>query len=413
MKKMNESEYEINTHLLPMSALQLKNYNNYTIMRTALLKICFLTIVLVSCNHAKQSNTAVKVIKDYKVLTLVPKTVTVHHDFPATIQGQRVIEIRPMINGYLQEIYVNEGDHVKKGQLLFKINNPVYDQEVLTAKASINSAIANVNSAKMEVEKVKPLVEKQIVSEFRLQSAELILQTKEAALEQAKVALANAETNQGYTFLKSPQDGIIGMIPYKTGALVGSNSAEALTTLSDISEVFAYFSWNEKQLLDLLSDSKGVTIEEKMKNMPQATLILSNSAKYPVTGRIEMASGLISTETGSATFKAVFSNPAGLLRSGSSAIISIPEVKDSIFIVPQSSTYELQNKRFIYTVGQDNKVTAKPILSSPSDDGKFFFVSQGLQSGDRVVIEGVSSLRDGTTIIPKETNALGFTSNPN
>jgi len=377
-------------------------------MRTAFLMIWLMTIVLVSCNHDKKINAGSKIVKDYSVLTMVPKTVTVHQDFPATIRGQRVIEIRPMISGYLQDIYVNEGDHVKKGQLLFRINNPQYEQEVLTAKASINSAVANVNSAKMEIEKVRPLVDKQIVSEFRLQSAELTLQTKEAALEQAKVTLANAETNLNYTILKSPEDGIIGMIPYKTGALVGSNSSEALTTLSDISEVFAYFSWNEKQLLDLLSDSQGITIEEKMKNIPPATLILSNSAKYPITGRVEMASGLISTETGSATFKAVFSNPLGLIRSGSSATISIPEVKVGIFIVPQGATYELQNKRFIFVVGQDNKVTSRPIVSFPSDDGQYFFVSEGLKAGDRVVIEGVSSLRDGTTIIPKEANAVSF-----
>ena len=382
-------------------------------MRTAFLKICFMAIVFVSCSHDKPKTDVGKTIKEYSVLTMVSKSVTVHQDFPATIQGQRVIEIRPMISGYLKEIYVNEGDHVKKGQLLFKIDNPQYDQEVLTAKASINSAVANVNSAKMEIDKVKPLVEKQIVSNFRLQSAELILETKEAALEQAKVALANAETNLSYTTLRSPQDGIIGMIPYKTGALVGSNSSEALTTLSDISEVFAYFSWNEKQLLNLLSDSPGETIEEKIKNIPKATLILANSAKYPLKGRVEMASGLISTETGSATFKAVFANPEGLIRSGSSATISIPEVKDSILIVPQSATYELQNKRFIFTVGQDNKVSAVPITSSPSDDGKYFFVSEGLKAGDRVVIEGVSSLRDGMTIIPKETNAVSFYSKIN
>jgi membrane fusion protein (multidrug efflux system) len=377
-------------------------------MRTAFLMICLMASVLVSCKHDKKNVNGSKMVKDYSVLTLVPKSVTVHQDFPATIKGQRVIEIRPMISGYLQEIYINEGDHVKKGQLLFKINNPQYEQEVLTAKASINSAVANVNSARMEIDKVKPLVEKQIVSNFRLQSAELILQTKEAALEQAKVTLANAQTNLNYTILKSPQEGIIGMIPYKTGALVGSNSSEALTTLSDISEVFAYFSWNEKQLLELLSDSPGVTIEEKIKNIPPATLILSNSAKYPLKGRVEMASGLISTETGSATFKAVFANPAGLLRSGSSATISIPEVKDSVLIVPQSATYELQNKRFIYVVGKDSKVTALPIISSSSDNGQYFFVSEGLKAGDRVVIEGVSSLRDGTTIIPKETNAVSF-----
>jgi len=370
--------------------------------------ICFMAIVFVSCSHNRQKNSGSGIVKDYSVLTMIAKSVTIHQNFPATIQGQRVIEIRPMISGYLQEIYVNEGDHVKKGQLLFKINNPQYEQEVLTAKASINSAVANVNSAKMEIDKVKPLVEKQIVSDFRLQSAELTLQTKEAALEQAKVALANAETNLSYTTLRSPQDGIIGMIPYKTGALVGSNSSEALTTLSDISEVFAYFSWNEKQLLDLLSDSHGVTIEEKMKNIPLATLVLSNSAIYSLKGRVEMASGLISTETGSATFKAVFANPAGLIRSGSSATISIPEVKDSILIVPQSATYELQNKRFIFIVGKDNKVTSVPITASPSDDGQYFFVSDGLKEGDRVVIEGVSSLRDGTMIIPKEINTESF-----
>lgn len=377
-------------------------------MRTAFLMICFMAIVFVSCNHGRQKNYGSEIVKDYSVLTMISKSVTIHQNFPATIQGQRVIEIRPMISGYLQEIYVNEGDHVKKGQLLFKINNPQYEQEVLTAKASINSAVANVNSAKMEIDKVKPLVEKQIVSDFRLQSAKLTLQTKEAALEQAKVALANAETNLSYTTLRSPQDGIIGMIPYKTGALVGSNSSEALTTLSDISEVFAYFSWNEKQLLDLLSDSHGVTIEEKMKNIPLATLVLSNSSIYSLKGRVEMASGLISTETGSATFKAVFANPVGLIRSGSSATISIPEVKDSILIVPQSATYELQNKRFIFIVGKDNKVTSVLITTSPSDDGQYFFVSDGLKAGDRVVIEGVSSLRDGTIIIPKEIDAENF-----
>jgi membrane fusion protein (multidrug efflux system) len=377
-------------------------------MRSAFLIICFIAVTITSCNNAKQNAPAKKIVKDYSVLKLISRSVTVHQDFPATIQGQRVIEIRPMISGYLQEIYINEGEHVKKGQLLFKINNPQYDQEVATAKASINSAVANVNSAKMEIEKVKPLVEKQIVSEFRLQSAELMLQTKEASLDQAKVALANAQTNLSYTFIRSPQDGIIGMIPYKTGALVGSNSAEALTNLSDISEVFAYFSWNEKQLLELLSDSPGVTIEEKIKNIPPATLILSNSAKYPITGRVEMASGLISTETGSATFKAIFSNPAGLIRSGSSATVSIPQVKDSIFIVPQSSTYELQNKRFIFKVGDDSKVTAVPIVSTSSDDGKYFYISSGLKEGERVVIEGVSSLRDGASIIPKEANVESF-----
>ena len=368
----------------------------------------FITITCLSCSHDKQNPAVLSTVKDYSVLKLVPKSVTIHHDFPATVEGQRVIEIRPMISGYINEIFVNEGDHVKKGQLLFKINNPQYEQEVKTASASINSAVADVNSAKMEIEKIKPLVEKQIVSDYRLKTAELTLQAKEAALEEAQAALANAETNLGYTTINSPQDGIIGTIPYKTGALVSSNSTEALTTLSDIDKIFAYFSWNEKMLLDLLSSSPGITIKDKMNNIPPATLILANSAEYPEKGKVELASGLISTETGSATFKAIFSNPAGLIRSGSSAIIRIPEVKDNILVIPQRATYELQNKRFIYVVGTDNKVTAVSFTSIPSDDGQYFLVSDGLKAGNKVVIEGITSLRDGATITPKEVDATSF-----
>lgn len=373
--------------------------------------ICFMMMVLFSCKQNKAGSQRGNMAKDYAVLTLAPRSVTVHNDFPATIEGQRVIEIRPMVSGYLEEILVNEGDHIKKGQLLFKINNPQYAEDVITAKARINSAVADVNSARIEIEKIRPLVEKEIVSKYRLQSAELTLQSKEAALEEARAALKNAETNLNYTFIRSPQDGIIGTIPYKNGALVGSNNPEALTTLSDISEVFAYFSWNEKQVLDILFDSTGVTVEEKLKNMPPATLILANSTEYKEKGRVEMASGLISTGTGSATFKAVFKNPSGILRSGSSATVRIPSVKNNSLIVPQSATYELQDKRFIFTVGNDNKVKAVSIISKPSDDGHYFLVSDGLKPGDRVVIDGISSLKDGETIVPKETDPESFYKN--
>lgn len=380
-------------------------------MRATFPIICLIGIFIVSCSSEKKNGSMTGLAKEYAVLTLTPKNVVIHKNFPATIEGQQVIEVRPMINGYIKEIKVNEGDHVKKGQLLFVISNPQYEQAVITANASINSAVAEVNSAKMEIEKVKPLVDKQIVSDYRLKSAELTLEAKKAALEQAEASLSNAETNLGYTNIRSSHDGIIGTIPYKTGALVGSNSAEALTTLSDIQNVFAYFSQNEKQLLDILMDSPGVTIEEKIKNMPEASLILANSVEYPLKGRIEMASGLISTETGSATFKAIFPNTNGILRSGSSAIVRIPQLKDSVLVIPQGATYELQNKRFVYTVGTDNKLTATNFISSPSDDGKFFLVTDGLKAGDRVVIEGVASLRDGLDIVPKETDTSGVYGN--
>jgi membrane fusion protein (multidrug efflux system) len=357
---------------------------------------------IASCIHEKPGGHVAEMPREYAVTTVKPITVTIHQDFPATIEGQQVIEIRPMISGYLQDIFVNEGDHVKKGQLLFKIKNPMYEQQVITARASINRAEADVHTADMEIEKIRPLVERQIVSDYRLKSAELNLESKKAALEQAKAELANAEANLAYTSIRSPMHGIIGTFPYKQGALVSSNSQQALTTLSNIDTVFAYFAWNEKQLLDFLSGSPGESLDEKIKNIPLATLILANSTEYSEKGRITMASGMISTQTGSATFKAIFPNSAGLIRSGSSATIRIPEVKHNVLAIPQSATFELQNKSFAYRVDSANKVAAVSFDPVPTDDGHSFLVIKGLNPGDRIVVEGINSLKNGVTIIPKE-----------
>jgi membrane fusion protein, multidrug efflux system len=368
-----------------------------------ILPIIYLTLFLfASCKNQKTVDPPATALREYQVTTVSPETVTIHQDFPATIEGQQVVEIRPMISGYLDGIYVNEGDHVKKGQLLFKIRNPMYEQQVITAKASINRAEADVNTADMEIEKIRPLVEKQIVSDYRLKSAELELGSKKAALEQSKAELANAEANLAYTSIKSPINGIIGIFPFKQGALVSSNSQQALTTLSNIDTVFAYFSWNEKQLLDFLSGSPGESLDEKIKNIPKATIILANSAEYPQKGRITMANGMISTQTGSATFKAIFPNREGLIRSGSSATIRIPEVLHNVLIIPQSATYELQNKIFAYRVDSANKVISIAIDPLPSDNGKSFLVTNGIKPGDRIVVAGINSLRNGATIIPKE-----------
>jgi len=371
-------------------------------MRTFLIVFYLSAFFITSCKHEKTNSPAATAPQEYPVTTVSPETVTIHQDFPATIEGQQVVEIRPMISGYLDAIYVNEGDHVKKGQLLFKIRNPMYEQQVRTAKASINRAEADVNTADMEIEKIRPLVDKQIVSDYRLKSAQLESGSKKAVLEQSKAELANAQANLAYTSIRSPMNGIIGIFPFKQGALVSSNSQQALTTLSNIDTVFAYFSWNEKQLLDFLAGSPGESLDEKIKNIPQAKLILANSTEYSQGGRITLASGMISTQTGSATFKAIFSNKDGLIRSGSSATIRLPEVLHNVFVIPQSATYELQNKIFAYRVDSANRVTAVAFEPIPSDNGQSFFVTKGINPGDKIVVGGINSLKNGATIIPKE-----------
>lgn len=369
---------------------------------------------IISCNNAEEKKAggpgfgpggfgANQPPKDFKVFTLKPRTARINEGFPATLQGQQVIEIRPKIDGYIDAIYVNEGAMVKKGQLLFRISNPQYEQAELTANAAIKSAEADVDAAKMQAEKVKPLVEKDIVSKYELESAEYTLRAKEAALAQAKVALSNAQTNVGYTILRAPADGVIGLIPYKVGALVNSSNPSPLTMLSNIDHILAYYSLNEKQLLRFFSTIPGKTTAEKISNLEPASLALADGSIYPEKGKIEIASGLISTETGSITFKAVFANPLGILRSGASAIVRVPRNIDTALVVPQAATFELQDKRLVYVVNKNNEVTSTSITAAPSDNGQYFIVTGGLNAGDQVVIEGLVGLRDKMKIIPKET----------
>jgi membrane fusion protein (multidrug efflux system) len=336
----------------------------------------------------------------FPVLTLRTYTTSIRSEYPATLQGQQNIEIRPKIDGFIEHIYIDEGATVKKGQLLFKINAPQYEQDVKNALAAINSAEADINTAKLQVEKTKPLVDKGIISEYELKSDEQALKVKEAALLQAQTALANARTNLSYTTITSPVDGVAGMIPYKLGSLVTSTTTQPLTMISNITKVYAYFSMNEKQLLDFSRQYKGSTVEAKLKQLPPVTLLLPDKTEYPEKGRVEAMSGLISSETGAATFRATFPNPVGLIHSGGSAVIAIPVTLNNALLIPQRSTYELQGKRFVYRVDGD-KVTSAEITTLPDAAGQYFVVTDGLRPGDKVVFEAATPIPDGTEIKPR------------
>jgi len=339
----------------------------------------------------------------FPVLTLDYHSVTTYTNYPATIQGKDVVDIRPMVDGYLEKIYVPEGANVTRGELLFHLRNPQYEQAVVTANAAIKIAVANVDAAKMNVNKVRPLVEKDIVSKYELEAAQYTLKSAEASLSQAYAQLANAQTNLGYTFVKSPLNGVIGGVNYKIGALVSSTSALPLTTLSNIDTVLAYFSISEKQLLSFSANIPGNTIQEKLEKMPPVTLVLANDTTYPLKGLLRTASGLINTQTGSASLKARFLNPSHIIRSGSSGTIRIPHTNDTALLVPQGATYELQDKRYIYRLAGGNKILSTIIVTMPTDDGHFLIVQSGLKRGDKVLING-TNLKDSTIIIPKTVN---------
>ncbi|WP_343743920.1 efflux RND transporter periplasmic adaptor subunit [Chitinophaga sp.] len=336
----------------------------------------------------------------YPVLTLNASETTIHTDYPATVRGQQNIEIRPKVDGYVAQILVDEGATVKKGQLLFKINAPQYEQEVLTAQAAIKSAEAAVNTARMQVRKVTPLVKKEIVSNYELEAAELALQAREAELAQAKASLQNARVNLGYTTIYSPADGVIGTLPYKIGSLVAPNSDQPLTILSDIANVHVYFSFTEKQLLDLAGTDASTTLDAKLKQLPPVQLVLANGNEYTEKGKVETTGGLINNATGAISMRAVFSNKAGLIRSGSSATIRIVQPVSNALMVPAKATYEMQGKKFVFTVDAAGAARSREITVSDRSSGDAYIVSNGLQAGDRIITDGIGSLKDGTKIKP-------------
>ncbi|WP_316793861.1 efflux RND transporter periplasmic adaptor subunit [Pedobacter frigoris] len=344
-------------------------------------------------------------VQAYPVVAVTNQSTSLETDYPATLEGIQNVDIRPKVDGFIEKIYVDEGAAVKKGQLLFTINAPQYEQLVRTASAAISSAEANVNAAQLQVNKTKPLVEKDIISKYDLDAAQLTLQSRQAALAQAKAELVNARVNLGYTKITSPVDGVIGSIPFKTGSLVSGSSAQPLTTVSNISKIYAYFSMNEKQLLDFSRNYKGNTLSAKMKNIPAVSLVLSDGTKYAENGKIESINGLINTNTGSASLRATFSNPLMLLRSGASASVRIPQHLDNALLIPQKSTIDLQGKKFVYVVDGKGIIKNTEVEIMELTKGNFYVVTKGLKAGDKIVLEGFQSLKDGAEIKPEEQSA--------
>lgn len=364
----------------------------------------FTGLSLASCGNSKdkaaQAAGAPAPAKDYKVVTLQTRSATLNTDFPASIQGQQNIEIRPRIEGYVEKIYVDEGAVVKAGQPLFKINDPQYEQAVRTADAGIKTAQAQVSTAKLAVVKVKPLVDKEIVSKYELESAQFTYDSALASLAQAKAALANAKTNLSYTLVTSPVNGVVGSIPYRLGSLVNATSADPLTTVSSIGNIYAYFAFNEKLLLSFTKDSTGTSFAAKIAKLPKVSLILSDGSTYTEQGKIETVNGLINTATGTTNIRARFSNPNGVIRSGSSTTVRIPNTVKDVIIIPQSATFELQDKMFAVVVDKDGKTKNVNLKVMENTAGNYYVVESGLKAGDQIVLEGVSSLKDGTQIKP-------------
>ena len=294
---------------------------------------------------------------------------------------------------------MDEGSLVKKGQVLFEIDPVQYQEAVNIAEASVNVAKAAVGTARLTAENKRELYGKNIISEYDMKMAENTLAQAEAQLAQAEAQLVNARKNLSYTKVTSPSNGVVGKIPFRVGSLVGPTSAVALTTVSDDSQMYAYFSLNEKEILDLLRRSEG-SVQGALSKMPEVILKLADGTVYPLVGKIETLSGVIDVATGTSVVRALFENPERMLRSGGSGVVMLPATKDSVLVVPQGATAEIQDKKFVFVVTDSSKLAQTEIGILSVNDGQQYVVTSGLKAGDRIVAEGVGVLRDGMTIKP-------------
>jgi membrane fusion protein (multidrug efflux system) len=342
--------------------------------------VCCL-LLLASCKKKQAAQNPADQIKTYPVVTLSPADAELQSVFPAVIKGQEDIDIKPRIDGFIEAVYVDEGSIVKKGQSLFKINSPVSVQ-------AIENAQANYNTAKLDLERMRPLAEKGIISKVRISAYENTFASAKAALDQAKATVS-------WTQVISPVDGIVGAINYRQGSLV--NNSNVLTTVANTTNVIAYFSMNEKDLYHFMRIWKGNTQAEKIKNMPLVKLLLSDGTEYEETGRIQTISGVVDATSGAVNFRASFSNKHGLLRSGTSGKIVIPRTLNNVLILPQNATFNQQDKVLVYKV-QGDSVVQKVIKVQPTSDAKNYAVLEGLEAGDKIVTEGIISLKNGKKI---------------
>ena len=338
-----------------------------------------------------------------QVATMVVETSNASNqkEYPAKIEGKTDIAIRPQVSGFITKVHVDEGQAVKKGQVLFTLDQVQFQAAVEQAQAAVNSAQTAVNTAQMTAETKRQLFEKNIISAYDNQLAQNNLATARAALAQAQAALTTAKKNLSYTTVVAPSDGVVGTIPNREGSLASPSSMEPLTTISDNSQIYAYFSLTEKDLLDM-TDNGTRSLAAAINEMPAVNLQLANGSIYPLPGKVATVSGVINTSTGAASVRALFDNPSGMLRSGNTGSIVVPVESENVIVIPQKATFEVQDKKFVYVVGEGNKLSSVAITVLPQNDGKNYVVTEGLKPGDQIVIEGVgtSAVREGAEIKP-------------
>ena len=355
-----------------------------------------LAVLATSCGEEKKETK--KGDAYYQIMEVSLSDRTLSTGYSAAISGVQTVEIRPQVSGMITEILIEEGESVRKGQILFVIDQTPYKAAHEIAVANVKSAEAGLATAQLIYDSNKKLFEQDVVSEFDLMTAQNDLTDAQARLALCKAEEVNASNNLSYTEVRSPVNGVASMIPYRVGALVSSSISQPLVTVSDDSQVYAYFSMAENQMLDMVQQYG--SLNNAIRQMPEVELILSNGQKYEYKGKINAISGTISESTGSVSLRAVFNNRNHLLRNGGSGTIIIPVTLKDCMVIPQSATYELQDRIFVYKV-IDGTASSTEITIAPQNNGVEYIVTSGLEVGDVIVAEGAGLIKEGAKILTR------------
>ncbi|MBQ3605223.1 MAG: efflux RND transporter periplasmic adaptor subunit [Muribaculaceae bacterium] len=384
--------------------------------------------VLSSCGGEQQAQQQGQA-PELAVMTVGVGDSELNRSYPATIKGKADIDIRPQVSGFITRVHVDEGQRVSKGQTLFTLDQVQFKAAVDQAQAAVNqtnAAIAQaqaalnvaetaVATAQLTANNKKTLYEKNIISKYEwdlaenslaqakanLNQAKAGISQAKAAHEQAKASLVSAKKNLSYTVVTAPSNGVVGSIPNRVGALASPSMQLPLTTVSDNTSVYVYFALNEKDIIAMTKNG-AISLEQAIASMPRVNLRLADGSIYGCTGEVATVSGVIDASTGSATVRALFDNPAGMLRSGSTGTVLIPYVENDAIIIPQKATFEIQDRKFVYTLNDSNKTVSTPITVFEINDGQEYRVTSGLKAGDRIVTEGIgTTVKEGMVIKPK------------
>lgn len=348
-------------------------------------------ISLAACSNGNGKNQNQTLIQ-VPIVELQPMSITLPKTYVSDIQAVQFVEVRAKVEGFVDRIYVDEGQFVKKGQNLFQLTSNEYNEMVNSANAKLFQARAEAQAAQLEVDRLKVLVDKNIIAKSEYQLALSKKAVAESAINEAESMLKNAKTGLSYTTIKAPFDGIVDRIPYKTGSLV--TAGDLLTNITDISEIFAYYKVTENEYLKFMRDK----IENGTLNDQEVSLILSDGVYYEYTGKLETMEADFERGTGSIAFRVRFPNPDQLIKHGSTGKVEMHEAMEGIFLIPQKSTFEIQDYNYVYIVDKNNKVRVRSF--KPLQRFGLFYIADGFEPGDRIIYEGIQQVKDGMEIMP-------------